>query len=86
MYRVMDDLLTVEHWFVAREEGASAAYDLGESPRWADSVRFLGKGNKNATWALRQLVTALRANGWEYFGRRMQWYALRFRRSKGAPP
>ena len=80
VYRLLEDYLTLEHWFVAREEGPWAAYDVAESSRWTDHVRFLSKGNKKAIRALRELVERLRAEGWEYFGRGLQWYALRFRR------
>lgn len=80
-YRFLD-YLTLEHWFVAREEGYRAAYDVAESSRWIDHVRFLSKSNQKAIRALRELVEKLRAEGWEYYGRGLQWYALRFRRRK----
>jgi len=79
-YRVLEGYLTVEHWFVPREEGPWAAFDTYESSRWLDNARLLGRGNKKAIKALQELTEKLRANGWEYFGRGLQWYALRFRR------
>jgi len=79
-YRCFGDYLTLEHWFVAREEGPWAAYNISESSRWIDGVRLLSRGNKKAIRALRELVEKLRAEGWVYFGRGLQWYALRFRR------
>lgn len=80
VYRFLEDYLTLEHWFVAREEGPWAVYDVAESSTWIDHVRLLSKGNRKAIKALRELVEKLRADGWEYFGRGLQWYALRFRR------